>query len=299
MSRSIQNIKDSILSAIASDPVLASINSPSDTAIWKKWVDVISTAIATEENLNDIFITNTESILKQNAPATIQWIQKMLNYFQYSLTTPQAIQLNTTNLAPYYVTEDTSLNIITRNAIVTSYMDSSGHIVGTPGIVLVKVAKGTTPGPLNSLEIAALQSYLNIIKPAGILYQILSVKGDRLFTEVKVWYNGAYSSTIQNSVLAAYNNYLATLPFNGVLKLSDLMIAIKNVTGVSDVEFVNINYRRGADSFVLGTNNIVDNYTELHPTSNFGLFPYAGFVVDEDTTGYDFLSINASNFISI
>ena len=299
MARTINNIRDSIIAAVQADPILSGLTSPSSAAIWRKWVDVVATTIATEEQLNDQFIASAENILSQNAPANVAWIQKMLNYFQYSATTPQAIQLDTTTLNPYYPIVDNSLNIITRNAIITSYMDSSGYVVGTPGIVLVKVATGSTPGPLTAPQVSALQSYLNIIKPAGIVYEVLSVPGDRMFVNVKVWYDGAYASTIQASVLAAYNNYIATLPFNGVAKLSDLEGAMRSVTGVSDIEFINVNYRRSTETFTPGTNNMVSAYTELQPTTSFGLYPYAGYIVDEDTTGYDFATINAANFIAI
>lgn len=301
MARSISIIQSAILAAVAADPILSGINSPSSTAIWQKWANIVATAQATEEQLNDQFITNAESILSQNAPGTVAWVQKMLGYFQYSATTPQAIQLDTTTLNPYYPVVDTSLNIISRSAIVTPYVDSTGAIAGHPGMIQIKVATGTVPGALSPTQLSALQSYFNIIKPAGVAYQCFSVPADKLFCNLTVWYNGVYSSTIQNSVFNAYNNFLANLQFNGVLRLSDLEIAIKAVTGVVDVEFLNVNYRRNdtIDSFTPGIYNMVSASTELQPTTGFSFFPFAGYVVDETASGYDFATVNSGNFIAV
>ena len=60
-----------------------------------------------------------------------EWIQAQIFKFQYSATSPQVIQFNTTTFAPYYPVVNAALRIISECAVVNS------------NAVLIKVATGT------------------------------------------------------------------------------------------------------------------------------------------------------------
>ena len=280
MARSVSTIQNSILSAIAADPNLSALNSTSQTAIYNLWAYIVASSQAYEEQLNDQFTSEIESMVTKLAPATKPWIQANVFKFQYSNAVPQIIQFDATSYAPYYTTINAGLQIIT-NCSITE---------GPVNIVNVKVAKGgttaTTAQPLSVTELSAFQFYLNQIKPAGIIYNAISIAADRLWTQATVYYNGAYSAVISANLLTAYNNYLNTIPFGGGIKLVDLTLALRNVIGVNDIVIQNMQARPLSTSFGFGY-QLVDKYTvDVFPE----YITSAGYIIDEDTVGYDFLS---------
>lgn len=293
MSRSISEIQSSITNQIRANTNLSGLSSQSQTAIWNLWTYIIATAMNEQEVLMDDFTTNAETLILSNSPANINWITKMVYAFQYNASSPQVVQLNTTTFVPYYATTNASYNIITRCAVISPYI-SNGSVVGTTGVVLIKVAKGSTPTALSAGELSAFQSYLNIIKPAGLIYKALSLSGDKLFCKVKIWYDGAYTGSIKNDVYTAYLNYLTTLPFNGIMKVSDLEGVLRNVTGVTDAQITDLGYRVDSATFTPGSYNMVNSSLQIRNDST-GIGS-AGYVVDETTGGYNFLTINDSNY---
>ena len=133
---------------------------------------------------------------------------------------------------------------------------------------------------MDALELAALQSYVDTIGIAGVTYSVTSADADRLYLGLDLYYSGQYSSTILDTITAAIETYLSGIPFNGIMNLTDLEIAIMAVPGVQDVVLKNIYARADATPFVDAT-KLVDNGTELSrqwPT-------FAGYMLPEDTAG--------------
>lgn len=268
MARSIQQIQQQILDQALADPVLSPLlTSTSKRAIYILWSYIQATAIAMVEQLIDIATALWESIAAKAAPATPNWLQDQIFKFQYSATTPQIIQF--INFAPAYPVVDPTLRIITRCSISTTLS----------GRVLIKVAKGDPPGPLSGPEIAALTAYINPPNGeaiAGVNYVISSKNADKLYIAAQVFYQGQYSSVIQFNVITAIETFLANIPFNGQMKVSDLEVAIKGVPGVNDVVLNNVVARPDLVAFGGGTNLVVDDDTvnRLYNTDS-------GYVVSE------------------
>jgi hypothetical protein len=191
--------------------------------------------------------------------------------FQYSATNPQIVQL--VNFAPAYPVTDTSLRLITRCSVVTTISNQ----------VIVKVAKSEPPTALNSTELSSLQSYINNIGIIGVNYNCQSLASDKLMIDAEVYYDGQYSTVISATVIDAINTFLARLSFNGILKVSDIELAIRNVVGVNDVLLKNVKMRSDATPFVDGIFLIQNNtvISRLSPT-------VSGYVVGETTTGNTF-----------
>ena len=291
--RSVAQIDQSIITAIQADPVLGPLlTSTSTVAIWRLLAYIIATSQALEEQLALQYQSDVEVVAAESAPATAQWIRNQAFNFQYSASDPQIIQFNTTTFAPYWPVINPSYRIVTRCSVKN----------GIVGHVRVKVATGTTPTPLTTDQLNAFISFMNYIKPCGIIYDYISVPADRLYCNSNITYQGAYSGTIGANLLNAYNAFLANLPFDGVFRLSDLEVALKAVPGVIDIEFINVNLRTYLVPFpVGGPFNIVNNYTErfiLSATTSFQAF--SGYIEDENTSspsGADFLS--STNLIPV
>jgi hypothetical protein len=269
MARQISVIETQITDAVAADSVLnIQLTSTSKRAIWRLWAFIVAAAIGILEQLMDQNKIEVEALVAQAAPGTPQWLQAQVFKFQYSSTTPQVIQL--INLAPQYPIIDPSLRIVTRCSVTTDLAN----------VVTIKVAKNEPPEKLNNGELDALVSYINQIGVAGIQCNVISNEADRIFVSAQIFYTGLFSSVIKSNVILAINNYLAGIPFNGQVKVSELETAILNVDGVTDVVLQDVSARAESTTFGSGTSLVSGSSvsSRLWPT-------IAGYAISEDTAG--------------
>lgn len=269
MARSIDTIQKQLIDAKNADPVLSTrLTSTSKRAIWRLWTYITAVAINILEQAIDIMLAVIEALVAAAAPGTPTWLQAQAFKFQYSATVPQVIQL--INFAPVYPVVDATLRIVTRCSVTTDVNNT----------VTIKVAKGEPPQALSGPELDALQSYFDIIAVAGVSYNAVSSPPDRLYVDADVYYTGLYAAVIQANVIAAIDAYLAGIPFNGRIKVSDLELAIKAVAGVEDVVFTNVVARADATAFGSGTALVLNNTlaSRFWPT-------LAGYAISEDTAG--------------
>jgi len=279
MARKLETIQASIYADIQAHPELAAANSTSRRAIWRLFADTMAAAILLFEQILDVFKSEVNATINASTPATAAWLTNKVFSFQYSDTNPQVVEVN--DLVASYPVVDDSLKIITRCSVVTSVANR----------VIVKVAKNEPPEALASLELSALQGYVNTIGVAGVSYFCYSTDSDKLYINADIYYEGQYSSTIQGTVINSIEQYLANLPFNGQLKLSDLEFAIRNTTGVNDVLLKDVKIRPDDTAWAAGT------YLVQGQTVISRLFPtVSGYVTGEDTPGYT-LS-DSLNFVS-
>ena len=272
MARTIEQIQANIISDVQAQPELSgTLTNNSRRAIWRLFTFVQASAILILEQIIDVFKAENEVVISQAIPATPSWISKKAFEFQYSLTTPQVIHLD--NFAPVYPVTNASLRIVTRCSVQTTISNK----------VIIKTAKLEPPVALTSLELASLQSYINIIGIAGVNYLCFSTEADRVYIDASIYYDGQYSTVIEGTVNNAINTFLSKLQFNGQLKISDLEFAIRNITGVNDVLVNNIKIRPNTTPFASGT-FLVQNKTLISR-----LFQtISGYVVLEDTVSNNF-----------
>lgn len=268
MARSINEIQDGIITTVQAQPELAAANSTSKRAIWRLWTYVVAVAINFLEQLMDIFQTEVEATVALSAPQTAQWVQDRVFRFQYNATNPQIVQL--INLVPEYPIVDPTLRIVTRCSVKSTISN----------VVQIKVAKDNPPTPLVTGELSALQSYVDIIGVAGVQYLVISTASDKLYIDADIYYNGQYSAVIQTNVIASINTFLASIPFDGTVKMLDLEIAIRNTEGVNDVVFNNVRARKDADPlasaiYLIQANELIGRQW---PT-------ISGYIVAETTSG--------------
>lgn len=268
MARTIDDIQQQIITNVQATPELAGATSTSKRAIWRLWTYVVAVAINLFEQLQDVFLAQSESIVALSAPQTAQWVQDRAFKFQYDATNPQVIQL--IDLVPQYPVVNPDLRIVTRCSV-----RSTGS-----GRVQVKVAKSDPPEALDGLQLAALQSYMSLIGVAGIAYNCTTAAPDKLYVAASIYYKGGYSAIISGTVIAAIEAYFAAIPFDGNMKLLDLEIAIKNVPGVNDVVFQNVSARYDSTPYGTGTYLVQNNTVISRQWATV-----AGYIVGETTTG--------------
>jgi hypothetical protein len=269
MARQISEIQQQMLDNIAADSVLSPLlTSTSKRAVYRLFTYVVAVGINALEQLMDIFTADVEAVAAAAAPATPAWLQDQIFKFQYSATTPQVVQL--INFAPAYPVIDETLQIITRCSVTTNLSNS----------VIIKVATGEPPAALSSPQLSALQSYVTQIGVAGVVYNVISQASDKLYVQANVYYQGQYSAVIKADVIAAIENFLAAIPFNGQVKITDLEDAITAVEGVTDVVLVNVRARANGTAFASGS-YLVQNQQTI--SRLWGTV--AGYMVGETTTG--------------
>jgi hypothetical protein len=225
---------------------------------------IMAVAIQALEQIMLIFWGELETIVASAVPGTAPWIQAQTLLFEYGNT----VTLNS-NFTIGYNTPVITDQIISACAVV----------VGNNGQVTIKAVTGTAPSytTLSTPQKTALSSYLGAILPAGMNYNILSVSADTLAATATVYYNGQYTGA-QAAVIAAINSYIATLPFNGIVKVSALEAAILAVPGVTDVVF----------SSLIAVNTFLSINTTLITGSeiiNREYQTYAGYITNADPTG--------------
>jgi hypothetical protein len=286
MARTTDEIIETMDAEQAAQPTLVSeLTTPSQTGIYTLWKYITAQIINYVEQLWDAFKIQLEASIATAPVGSESWLQSKVFEFQYSATVPQLLEV--VDFAPAYNPVDETLRIITRCAVKTAPNNT----------VLVKVAKSDPPVALSAPELAALQSYLTDggdgsyvgrgrgLGFAGINIKAISLSADRLFINGTIYYNGQFASVIAANVIAAINTYMANLPFNGSVSLLDITDAIQSVEGVNDIFLNNVAIRASATAFASKSYLIQSNTTSLttYPT-------YAGYIIEEDTVGEDFLT---------
>ena len=263
--RTIVQIKQAILNQILAEPNLAALTNPSKTAIWNLMAYVMAVCMFLHENLWLNFLNYIEGIISVAAPGTPQWIQAMMYKFQYG----DIVQL--INLIPTYTTINTANQIVSQCAIIS---DANKNVT-------ILLATGSPPVALSSPQLADAQGYIDAFDFAGISCTAVSLDADRLFCQAIIYYNGQYAATIQATVIAAIQAFLSLIPFNGVVKVSQLEEEILNVPGVTDVNLQNVRARPnltviGSAVYLVQASQLISRLWQTN----------AGYIIAEDTATY-------------
>lgn len=287
MARTVEEINDYLVTQLTAELAAAGITITPATWSKRNLLRAITYANAicqaTAEQLQDQYITEITDIQNKSASATAPWIQDKMFKFQYSATTPQVVQLNTTTLSYEYDTIVDALKIITACSVRSTIANQ----------VLIKCAKGTTLGALSVGELAAAQTYIDTIGTAGIVYTVQSDNPDKLFIDADIYYDAAYAAVISTTVIDAINAYLTDLSltkFDGSLLVSDLERMIRNIDGVNDVVLQNVAARYDSQAFGSGIDLVLNGDWQ-----NRKYLTGAGYIVEEDTAGQTFA--DSLNFI--
>lgn len=229
MARTIEQIQAEIIAAKEADANLSALTSGSATAIWRLITRVVAKAIVTMEVLFDSFKLDVDSAIATLKPHTARWYQQKALDFQYGYSLVDG--------QDYY--DNSALTV---DQIAASKIVSNAAVTDTPGQLVVKVNK-TVSGvltPLATAEYNAVVSYLAEIKDAGIRISVLTFNADKLKLVIDCYYDpiilgptGARLDGSSNTpVKDAINNFLLTLPYNGVFVKAHLVDAIQAVDGV-------------------------------------------------------------------
>lgn len=216
----------------SSQQLLADLDSPSKVARWRLMLWVVATTIWVHERLWEVFRAEVDAIVASAHAGTPRWYVAQALAYQhgYALTEIDGIFS--------YPVEDPASRIVQRAAIVES-----------AGMCVLKVAKDVSGaiGPLDPSELASFTAYIDDIRFAGTIINIVTDVPDKLRVQYDVYYdplvllpNGALISDPGTfPVEDAINAFIAALPFDGRLVLTSMTDAVQQAEGVVNPVLIN------------------------------------------------------------
>lgn len=282
MARTVDQIKQSIYTRIASRPSIAElITNPSTTALWKDFVECMAVEIATLEQLQDSYKADINTAIITAPIHNQEFVRNQAFLFQYDSVIPQVVEL--IDYVPTYNPVDATKRIIT---VCTVRLQASR-------VLDIKVAKNNPPEKLTVGELASIQGYYTDggsstalatgVGIAGIAHNLVTLDPDRVFIEGTIYHNGQFTSTIQADVILAIETYLYNLGRNGIIQTIKIIDAIQSVNGVTDVDIVNLAVRFaatawGGKTYLIASSTVAYIFFETA----------AGYAYQENTAGETF-----------
>ncbi len=257
MANTVNENLNAIIAEKDATPELDGLTNNSSTSVWRLKAFIAAVIQTITETLWDVFKAEIEAKLEV-IPSNGKSLAAESKKFQFG----DLLQFNLDGTYGY-AEVDEEKQIIKRVAITS-----------TIGGTQVKVAGELNGNPeeLSNEELTSFQGYLNEIQFAEKRYVAVSAPSDKLKTPLTVYYNAIHpKATIQANVESAVNAFIGNLNeelnFDGSFLVLDLLIAVRNVTGVVNVTNEGIEARADAGDFteVDRIYNPVSGYYEIDP----------------------------------
>lgn len=229
MARTIQEIRNQIISEKNNMPELATFNSNSNTAVWRLWVNFFAFVIYTFERFLDVFKGEVQAIIDSRRIGTLAWYVSVAKDFQKGDTLQE------------FQTGDFGYEVIDG----TKKIIKQASAKQTLSTITLKVAK-ENPTTLQSekltdTEKTQFQSYMELVKFAGTRINYISLDADQLNIVCDVWYDGLYATNeVQTALQTTIQSYLKNLAFNGIVNKNELIEKMRSTKGVADVVLTTI-----------------------------------------------------------
>jgi hypothetical protein len=258
MARTINQIRDSILTSIAADATLAEATSTSITAIYRLVAYVAAVAIWVHENFFDAHKAEIELLINQAPVGTPNWYVLKAKLFQSG-----DVLYEVGGILTYPIIDETK-RIVTQAAY---------KVAGSK--LFLKVAKaGALPDtldPLSPTELTQFGGYIDRLRFAGTDIEIVSLNADRLRVYAKIYYDGIYEQNdFKTRLVAGIKAYLKNLPFDGTVQVIRLIDAMQAVEGFKDIEVIQLQGWSGLVS---------EGFTRIYETK-------AGYIEAETAAGF-------------
>ena len=246
MAQLVTDIENEMIAEMANHPELSSLNSTSNTSIWRLWMFITASIIVLFEQVMDLFKTDIQNIINNNQYGTDGWWYNQMLAFQYG-----DLLVFQNNIFKYAVI-DPAKQIV-----------SFCSITSLNGAVQIKLAgtSGGQPVVLTSDQLNGVISYCTQIQPSGIRFAVLSLSADLLNFKGNIYYDASADlALIQPAVEAAITNFLGANNvnnFNGTLFVNKLIDAIQAVPGVvgNQVDVVSIAAKNGGSDYTTFTSS--------------------------------------------
>ena len=238
MARTIKEIYDEMIAVKMQQPALNNLTSNSNTALWRLFLYIPSVAISVMEQLYDLLKVELDYI-RDTTPTNTKawWVDRMLNFYQFNINSDKGLLRVSDDYIPYYQTEDEASKII-KFCSVTQTKDSRR--------VNIKVTKADIDGfpeQLTNSEINSVSEFVEKMKGAGLLTNVVSLPSDEGVVLGNIFFDGGYvKEDVEANCLKAVEDYFKNLSitnFTGDVSKTKVIDSIQNVDGVLDVDSTN------------------------------------------------------------
>ncbi|MDN3671516.1 nucleotidyltransferase [Flavobacterium branchiarum] len=233
MAKKITDISNEIYAKIAADSTLP--NSISQSAIYRRFIFIISYAIWLLDSLFDTHKAEVTDIIEQQFPHRPSWYRTKAKAFQYG----------------FDLIEDTDKydNVgFPEEQIENSKIIKYSAVTQSAGQLLIKIATESDGvlSPISTPQKASFDAYMSEITDCGVKYIVVNHLPDILLLNLQIFRDSLVIDNTGMSIL--YGNfpvqdaileYMKELPFNGELVLFDLETKLKNIEGVRIPNIVN------------------------------------------------------------
>lgn len=231
MARSTQDIFDSLLQEKQQMKVLDVLSSTSSTSIWRLLLYVVAFCMHTLEVLWDQYKFEVDAEIDAMLPHRAKWYRdKVLLFMKDTTLVPDTDKYDTSAMSE----DDITAARVVKHAAVTEAKDSSRLTIKVAGENSGKRA------PIGAAEQTQLQAYIQEIKDAGVLFDLVNIAPDYFKCELDIFYNAMKDpTTVQYDCEQAIRNYIENLPFNGEFSNMAMIDMLQQVDGVRIVELKN------------------------------------------------------------
>ena len=187
MARTTKEIYDEMVAVKANQPELVDLTSTSDTALWKLFLFIPAMSISVMEQLGDLLKVELDYI-RSTTPSNTRawWVDRMLNFYQFNTDTDKGVLKIGTDFIPFYTTPDEASQII-KFCSVTQTQDSR-----RVNIKITKADGAGLPEQLSASEFNSVEEFVNKMKGAGLLTNVVSLPADEAVVLGNVYFDGGY-----------------------------------------------------------------------------------------------------------
>ena len=300
MSRSINEIQDVMLGAVsqadqldtlkvltdAEETQLANeLTSNSKVSIWRLFTWVVAFGQWVCEKLWETLRNDIELRIAATRPFTKRWYTLTALKYQHGYDLPETGIYPVPNTAAETQAVNAS-KIVKKASVVQTIIQG----VGSLRVKVAKVSNGILE-PLNSIELAGFQEYIDLMTAAGVFVVATSTQADDLKTHYKIYYNGLVldnegrrlDGNSDTPAQDAIKAFLSSSEFDGLMDLSKLENALQAVEGIESIDEVEVASKYAG--FAYDTENvsnagIIDNFRQ--PDSGY-------FTLDEAESVFEFI----------
>ncbi len=263
MARTIDEIKETITSSLETNFTL----STSAAAEWRLWVHCVAYCIYMFEVVLDLFMAEMDSDAEKEVAGSVTWYNQKCYEFQLG----HELVFNETTGLLRYATTDESAQVI-----------KIASVNAADNTIYFRVATKNDDGeiiPLTDIELLNFKNYIDAVKFAGTASQVISTDADLVRYGLTIYYNPANPvSAVEESVLAALEEFKTSQKFGGVVYSHKLIEAVTAESGVVAAKLTTFE-SKSADS---------ESYTDIDTL----VYLHAGYFNYTDDSTLTLTSIN-------
>lgn len=281
MFKTIIEIYNYILDLKNKNTVLSELNSTSKTALWKQFLEVVSTAYWAFVSVSDLHDKETEVLIQEQKVPNLRWYRNKALSFQYGFDVETDSDVFKKTIQVDGVDVEATEEQIEASKVI-KYCAVDRKVINNRSSLIIKIA-----GEENGEIIQTSDDVKNGLKKwfeedgaaaAGDVITYINYKGDILSFSVDVYINplvlmsdGRHKINLNYPVEDSIKTYLKNLPFNGEFDIQKFEAAILATEGV-----LKLKTNKVESKWIVPQGGDADGYGLFQPISVYKI-PESGY----------------------